>query len=56
MNQGVAIQKGGYRRWIYHPDYSGDDEEMEREQMIGIEQFENKSKNESCHHRYQTWL
>ena len=29
---------------------------MEREQMTEVEQFENKSKDESCYHRYQTWL
>ena len=34
------------------PDYSGGDEEMEREQMTEVEQFENTSKDGSCDHRY----
>jgi hypothetical protein len=56
VNQGRAIGKGRYRRWTYRPDSSGGDEEMEREQMTEVDQFENKSKDEPGDHRYQIRL
>jgi hypothetical protein len=47
----------GSPRWTYCADRSGDDEEMEREQMTEVEQFENKSKDEPGDHwHWYRWL
>jgi hypothetical protein len=59
VNQGPAMGKKGYGspRWTYCADRSGDDEEMEREQMTEVEQFENKSKDEPGDHwHWYRWL
>jgi hypothetical protein len=53
-----VIGKGRYesRRWVYCSDCSGGDEEMGREQMTEVEQFENKSKDEPGNHYIQAGL
>ena len=46
-NQGAVIEIGRYGILNYLPVGSGGDEEMERVQMIEVEQFEHMSKDES---------
>ena len=49
-NQGVLIEIGRYGILNYLSIGSGGDEEMERVQMIEVEQFEDMSKDESGDH------
>ena len=48
----MAIGKGRYGKWRYRSDSNCGDEEMGRDQMVEVEQFEHMSKDELGDHSH----